>query len=394
VTGREQVASAGRIVVKVGSSSLTTTAGGIDPDRVRALVDALAAVRVRGAEVVLVSSGAIAAGLAPLGLPRRPRDLATQQAAASVGQGLLVRRYSEDFARHGLTVGQVLLTVDDVTRRSHYRNAYRTFAKLLEMGVLPIVNENDTVATSEIRFGDNDRLAALVAHLVHADLLLLLSDVDGLYDGNPSTGTATMLAEVLSDADLAAVHVGRAGAAGVGTGGMQTKVEAARIATGAGIPVVLTSAPHAAEALAGAPVGTVFHPTGRRRPTRLLWLAHATEGKGRILLDAGAVRAVTERRASLLPAGITGVTGVFVGGDPVDLVGPDGVAVARGLVNYDSTELPDLLGRTTRDLARELGASYEREVVHRDDLVLLPQSPAAGNARSGSHLFRGSGDVG
>ena len=154
---------------------------------------------------------------------------------------------------------------------------------------------------------------------------------------------------------------------------MQTKVEAARIATGAGIPVVLTSAPLAADALAGVPVGTVFHPTGRRRPTRLLWLAHATEGKGSILLDAGAVRAVTERRASLLPAGITGVTGVFVGGDPVDLVGPDGVAVARGLVNYDSAELPDLLGRTTRDLARELGASYEREVVHRDDLVLLPQ---------------------
>ena len=373
MTARDQVASAGRVVVKVGSSSLTTTAGGIDPDRVRALVDALATVRARGAEVVLVSSGAIAAGLAPLGLPRRPRDLATQQAAASVGQGLLVRRYSEDFARHGLTVGQVLLTVDDVTRRSHYRNAYRTFARLLEMGVLPIVNENDTVATSEIRFGDNDRLAALVAHLVHADLLLLLSDVDGLYDGNPSTGTATLLAEVLSEADLATVRIGRAGSAGVGTGGMQTKVEAARIATGAGIPVVLTSAQLAADALAGVPVGTVFHPTGRRRPTRLLWLAHATEGKGSILLDAGAVRAVTERRASLLPAGITGVTGVFVGGDPVDLVGPDGVAVARGLVNYDSAELPDLLGRTTRDLARELGASYEREVVHRDDLVLLPQ---------------------
>jgi glutamate 5-kinase len=154
---------------------------------------------------------------------------------------------------------------------------------------------------------------------------------------------------------------------------MHTKVEAARIATGAGIPVVLTAAPLAAQALAGDPVGTVFQPTGPRRPTRLLWLAHATEGKGRIELDAGAVRAVTERRASLLPAGITGVTGAFVGGDPVDLVGPDGVPVARGLVNYDADELPPLLGRSTRDLARELGASYEREVVHRDDLVLLPR---------------------
>jgi glutamate 5-kinase len=237
-----------------------------------------------------------------------------------------------------------------------------------------VVNENDTVATSEIRFGDNDRLAALVAHLVHADLLLLLSDVEGLYDGNPADGDATMLVEVGSDADLATVQVGRPGAAGIGTGGMQTKVEAARIATGAGIPVVLTSAPLAARALAGDSVGTVFHPTGRRRPTRLLWLAHATEGKGQIVLDAGAVRAVTERRASLLPAGITAVRGVFVGGDPVDIVDPEGVPVARGLVNYDSEELPGLLGRSTHDLARELGASYEREVVHRDDLVLLPRS--------------------
>jgi glutamate 5-kinase len=374
MTVREEVATASRIVVKIGSSSLTTTAGGIDPVRVRALVDALAGARSRGAEVVLVSSGAIAAGLAPLNLPRRPRDLATQQAAASVGQGLLVRGYNEEFARHGIIAGQVLLTVDDVTRRSHYRNAYRTFAKLLEMGVLPVVNENDTVATTEIRFGDNDRLAALVAHLVHADLLLLLSDVDGLYDGNPARGAATMLGEVSSEADLDAVHIGRVGSAGVGTGGMATKVEAARIATGAGIPVVLTSAAQAAAALAGDPVGTVFHPTGRRRPTRLLWLAHATEPKGRIELDAGAVRAVAERRASLLPAGITAVTGVFGAGDPVDLVDPDGVPVARGLVNYDSEELPGLLGRSTRDLARELGASYEREVVHRDDLVLLPPS--------------------
>jgi glutamate 5-kinase len=374
---RAGVAAAGRIVVKVGSSSLTTAAGGIDPGQVRALVDTLAAVRARGAEVVLVSSGAIAAGLAPLGLPRRPRDLATQQAAASVGQGLLVHRYTEEFARHRQTVGQVLLTVDDVTRRSHYRNAYRTFARLLDMGTVPIVNENDTVATSEIRFGDNDRLAALVAHLVHADLLLLLSDVDGLYDGDPAKVGTRLLGDVTGEEDLDQVTIGRTGAAGLGTGGMQTKVEAARIATGAGIPVVLTSAAQAGQALAGEQVGTMFHPTGRRRPTRLLWLAHATEAKGGLHLDAGAVRAVVERRASLLPAGLTGVTGAFVGGDPVDLLDPDGVAVARGLVNYDSDELPGLVGRSTRELASELGASYEREVVHRDDLVLLrrPRRP-------------------
>ncbi len=371
MTRRDVVLGARRIVVKVGSSSLTTAGGGIDPARVSALADTLAAARARGAEVVLVSSGAIAAGLAPLGLKRRPRDLATQQAAASVGQGLLVHRYTEELARHGVTAGQVLLTLDDVTRRSHHQNAYRTFARLLELGVLPIVNENDTVATTEIRFGDNDRLAALVAHLVHADLLLLLSDVDGLYTGKPTEPGSVLLSDVRGDADLDGVRIGSAGAAGVGTGGMQTKIEAARIATGAGVPVVLTAAGQVAAALAGEQVGTMFHPTGRRRPTRLLWLAHATEGRGRLVLDDGAVRAVGERRASLLPAGITGVAGTFSAGDPVDLVTAEGVPIARGLVNYDSAELPGLIGRSTRELARELGSSYEREVIHRDDLVLL-----------------------
>ena len=370
---RSAITRAKRVVVKVGSSSLTTAAGGIDPERVRALVDTLAGAQARGTEIVLVSSGAIAAGLAPLSLRRRPRDLARQQAAASVGQGILVHRYTEEFARHGQVTGQVLLTLDDVTRRGHYRNAQRTFVTLLEMGVVPIVNENDTVATTEIRFGDNDRLAALVAHLVHADLLVLLSDVDGLYDGPPSAAGSTLVAEVRHESDLEHVTVGKAGKAGVGTGGMRTKLEAARIATGAGIPVILTDATKVAPALAGETVGTLFHPTGRRRPTRLLWLAHATEGKGTIRLDAGAVRALTERRASLLPAGITAVTGSFAAGDPVDLLDPSGRAIARGLVNYDAAELPDLLGRSTRDLARELGASYEREVVHRDDMTLLDQ---------------------
>jgi glutamate 5-kinase len=357
---RTEVTGAKRVVVKVGSSSLTTAAGGIDPARVRALAEVLAGARARGVEVVLVSSGAIAAGLAPLRMKRRPKALPAQQAAASVGQGLLVHRYTEELARHGVITGQVLLTLDDVTRRSHYRNAYQTFAKLLELGVLPIVNENDTVATTEIRFGDNDRLAALVAHLVHADLLVLLSDVDGLYDAAPDAAGSTLVTDVRGPDDLAQVQIGRAGAAGVGTGGMHTKLEAARIATGAGIPAVLTSAEHAASALAGDPVGTLFHATGKRRPTRLLWLAHATEPQGTLLLDDGAVRAVTQRRASLLAAGVTGLKGAFVAGDPVDIAGPDGVPVARGLVNFDSSELPGLLGRRG-----------EREVVHRDALVLL-----------------------
>ncbi|MFJ6796693.1 glutamate 5-kinase [Streptomyces sp. NPDC091268] len=369
---RQGVVDARRIVVKVGSSSLTTAAGGLDADRVDALVDVLAKARSGGEkEIVLVSSGAIAAGLSPLGLRRRPKDLARQQAAASVGQGLLVARYTASFARYGVRVGQVLLTTDDTSRRAHYRNAYRTLDQLLAMGALPVVNENDTVATDEIRFGDNDRLAALVAHLVRADLLVLLSDVDGLYDGDPALPGTTRIDEVRGPDDIAHVSIGSAGKAGVGTGGMVTKVEAARIAAAAGIPVVLTSASQAADALAGRPTGTHFHATGRRSADRLLWLQHASTPQGHLVLDEGAVRAVTERGSSLLPAGIAAVEGDFVAGDPVELRATDGRAVARGLVNFDAKELPQLLGRSTRELARELGPAYEREVVHRDDLVLL-----------------------
>ncbi|TGN78327.1 glutamate 5-kinase [Streptomyces bauhiniae] len=361
-----------RIVVKVGSSSLTTAAGGLDADRVDALVDVLAKARGGGEkEIVLVSSGAIAAGLAPLGLDRRPGDLARQQAAASVGQGLLVARYTASFARYGVRVGQVLLTSDDMSRRAHHRNASRTLDKLLAMGAFPIVNENDTVATDEIRFGDNDRLAALVAHLVHADLLVLLSDIDGVYDGDPARPGTSRIAEVRGPADLAGVEIGSAGKAGVGTGGMVTKVEAARIAAAAGIPVVLTNTVHAADALAGGDTGTCFHPTGKRSAGRLLWLQHASTPQGSLTLDDGAVRAVVERHSSLLPAGIAAVTGEFSAGDPVELRDRAGQAVARGLVNFDARELPQLLGRSTRELARELGPAYEREVVHRDDLVLL-----------------------
>jgi glutamate 5-kinase len=368
---REAVTEARRIVVKVGSSSLTTASGGIDEQRVDALVDVLGNLATGGREMVLVSSGAIAAGLSPLNLPRRPRDLATQQAAASVGQGLLIGRYAVGFARHGRTVGQVLLTVDDVTRRAHYRNAYRTLRKLLDLGALPIVNENDTVATEEIRFGDNDRLAALVAALVDADLLVLLSDVDALYTGKPSDPASTRIAEVRDESDLADVSIGRPGSK-IGTGGMVTKVEAARIATGFGIPVVLTAASLARAALDGQEIGTFFHPVANRPAARLFWLAHATAPRGRLHLDPGAVTAVVARRKSLLPAGITAVDGSFAAGDPVDLVDAgSGAPVARGLVNYDAVELPALLGRSTPELAAALGPGYEREVVHRDDLVLL-----------------------
>jgi glutamate 5-kinase len=372
---RPDIASAPRAVVKVGSSSLTRN-GAVDEARIVALAAVIAARVTAGRQVLLVSSGAIATGLAPLGLRKRPKDLATQQAAASVGQGLLIARYTEAFRAHGLGVGQVLLTADDLMRRGHYRNAQRTLDRLLELGVVPVVNENDTVATEEIRFGDNDRLAALVAHVSRASALILLSDVDGLYDGDPRKGTAGQatarkIDTVAGPDDLAQVKAGKTGASGLGRGGMSTKVDSALIATAAGIPTVLAAADDAGAAIAGAATGTYFAPTGTRPSTRLLWLAHAAVARGALRLDAGAVEAITVRRASLLPAGITAATGAFEAGDPVDLTDEAGTPVARGLVSYDAKELPALMGRSTRWLASKLGPEYEREVVHRDDLVIL-----------------------
>ncbi|MFT4217595.1 MAG: glutamate 5-kinase [Micropruina sp.] len=364
---RQQIAEARRVVVKVGSSSLTGRRG-LDTERMERLVATLAELRRAGREVVLVSSGAVAAGMPALGMRTRPRDLASQQAAASVGQGLLIERYDALFATHSLVVGQVLLTVDDLTRQAHYRNALRTFTRLLQLGAVPVVNENDTVATHEIRFGDNDRLAALVAHLVRADALILLSDVDALYTRHPSEPGAERIADV-ADVDDLEVDTSRIGSS-VGTGGMTTKLQAARIATAGGIPVVLAHFDDHAAALAGEDVGTAFQPTGKKRSRRLMWLAYASQAKGDLVLDAGAVNAVLERKASLLPAGITAVHGDFLAGEPVRLVDPAGSVVARGLVNYDAADLPGLLGKSTHQLVAERGPEFDREVVHRDALIV------------------------
>ncbi|MFM1952384.1 MAG: hypothetical protein RJA33_1178 [Actinomycetota bacterium] len=369
---RTAVTDAKRIVLKVGSSSLTGSAGSaLDSSAVAKVVDLATTLRSRGAEVLIVSSGAIAAGLAPLKLTSRPKDLPTQQAAASVGQGLLIAKYNELFSAHSLVSSQVLLTTEDVVRRSHYNTAQQTLSRLLALGVVPIINENDSVGTAEIRFGDNDRLAALVALLVQADLLVLISDVDALYDAHPSQAGASAIHDVRSFADIDAVEVGGAGAAGVGSGGMVTKIEAARIATSAGTPMLLTSLAQSAEALAGKELGTIFHAQGARTNSRLLWLAHASSARGRLVLDAGAVTAIMERGVSLLPAGVTAVEGEFAAGDTVELSSKDGKVIARGLVAFDSAEIPQMLGRSTKELAAALGAEYERELVHRDDLVLL-----------------------
>lgn len=366
---REAISTARRIVVKIGSSSLSSREGGLDVARLRAFVDAIADRRA-SADIVVVTSGAIATGLAPLGLTRRPTDLPTQQAAAAVGQGLLIAQYTQAFAERQLVVAQVLLTVEDLSRRTHHANAQRALLRLLDFGTVPVVNENDAVATAEIQFGDNDRVAALVAHAVQADALVLLSDVDGLYTAAPSEG-GLLIPEVRSATDLAEVRIGGIGTAGVGRGGMATKVDAARIATGAGIPVVLTNAEQARAAIFGDEVGTLFHAQPKRRPTRLLWLEHATSIRGRITVDDGAALALRKRGKSLLAAGIVSVSGDFTAGDPIDVTDAHGTVFARGLVNFDAADIDRMRGRKTKEIVEEFGDEFGRECIHRDDMVLL-----------------------
>nr|WP_296772232.1 glutamate 5-kinase [Rhodococcus sp. (in: high G+C Gram-positive bacteria)] len=360
---RTVVAGAKRIVVKIGSSALTSLEGGLEVEWLDRLADAIEGRMRAGTDVVVVSSGAIGAGIAPLGLSKRPRDLATKQAAASVGQLALAHAWGTSFARYGRTVGQVLLTAEDIARRTNHRNAQRTLDRLRSLGAVAIVNENDTVATAEIRFGDNDRLAALVAHLVGADALVLLSDVDGLYDGDPRKGAATLISEVDSPEDLDGVVAGSGGA--LGTGGMASKLSAARLAADAGVPVLLAAASDAHTALTTAEVGTAFAARPVRLSSRRFWVRHAADVAGDLQLDAGAVRAVVDKRRSLLSAGITGTSGRFYGGDVVSLSDPSGTVVARGVVAYDASELAAMLGKSSSALSPEL----QRPVVHADDLV-------------------------
>ncbi|GAA2550214.1 glutamate 5-kinase [Neomicrococcus aestuarii] len=381
VKSRLDLPSADLVVVKVGSSSITSVSGGIDSAAIQRLSDAVGRAVKNGTKVVLVSSGAISAGLAPLGFDHRPGDLATQQAAASVGQGLLMAHYTAAFSGHGLITSQVLLTAEDLIQRQQYANAFRALSKLLSLGVVPIVNENDTVATHEIRFGDNDRLAALVAHLVNADALVLLSDVDSLYDGPPSEG-AQRIPHVRSPKDLTEVRIGSVGSAGVGTGGMVTKVQAATMASESGIPALITSTVNAGQALTGEDVGTWFDAYGKRRPLRHLWLAHLANTHGRLTLDAGAVRAIAKGKASLLAAGVKASEGAFDVGDPIELADAEGVVFARGFSSYASNDIPEMLGLTSGELREKFGTQFERPLVHVDDLVIMTNGVRKISARS------------
>jgi glutamate 5-kinase len=351
------------LVVKVGSSSLTTPRGRLSQARLAKVVRDV--VRVRsGRHVSLVSSGAIASGWPALGGTSRPKDMPGLQAAAAIGQGRLLAAYAQAFAAHRVTVGQVLLTQDDFLRRRHFVNARNTIERLFRAGVVPVVNENDTVATEEIRFGDNDRLAALVAVMIGADLLVLLSDVGGIYTHDPRRGGARLMRQLDGSETISATGPHR------GSGGMASKLEAARIASAAGIPAVVAdcmSNEVLVRIVAGAEVGTYIAPRGRRIRGKKTWIGFAIGALGRLVVDAGAERALRQRGASLLPRGVIGVEGSFGPDDPVDVAGLDGHAFARGISAYSADALRALVAAR----GAPYDGSFERPVIHRDELVVM-----------------------
>ena len=372
---RSQLARAKRIVVKVGTGTLTDREGRFDPANCARLAADLAEV-ARGHGLVLVSSGAVAVGAKELGLVRqkgRPWDIPTKQAAAAVGQPHLMAAWGEAFGAHGLTVAQVLLTADDLASRTRFLNARRTFEKLLALGIVPVVNENDTVAVEEIKVGDNDTLAGLVAGCVEADLVAMLTDVEGLYDRAPGEAGAALLHDV---AKVTAEVERMAGGAGTerSVGGMATKVKAARKLATQGVVTALLSGrrPRALQALlSGERIGTVFARSQERLQARKGWLAAAARGKGVIVVDAGARRALVDSGKSLLPSGVRTVHGSFKIGDPVDIAVDPARPFARGLAGYGADEVRRIAGLRTSEIERALGYKYLDEVVHRDDLVVL-----------------------
>ncbi|RMF78929.1 MAG: glutamate 5-kinase [Nitrospirae bacterium] len=370
----ELLSRARRVVVKVGSRVVTADGGGLDGDRIQSLAGEVAELAAAGRVPLVVSSGAIAAGRPRLGLATRPRSLAESQAAAAVGQGALIAAYDAAFRRRGLTCAQILLTRDDTRDRRRFLNARRTLEALLRHRVVPVVNENDTVSTEEIRVGDNDHLSAQVAHLVDADLLILLSDIDALCTGDPYRDPEATPIHEVAEVDEALLALAGGSHGTVGSGGMRTKVLAARQAARYGVATLILNGHREGEiarALAGEVVGTLFWPERRRLPSRKQWIAFSLTPEGSLTLDAGACRALRERGSSLLPSGILEVHGEFAAGALVSCRDPEGREIARGLTNYASEELVRIRGRHTREIADLLGYRTYDEVIHRDDLVVL-----------------------
>ncbi len=363
-----------RIVVKVGSTTLSTTTGRLDEKQVKALVAQMAALYREGVELVLVSSGAIASGMESLGMRERPADIPGMQAAASVGQGKLVHLYSQLFAEYAIEVGQILLTQYDVTHRTQYLNARNTLDRLLQLGVIPIVNENDTVAVDEIKFGDNDTLAALVAGLIKADLLIALTDIDGLFTADPKKDPKAELVKRVDRITPAIEKLAADTDSELSVGGMTTKIRAAKIAMTSQVGMIIANGRTRnviSQIYKGKELGTFFAPLERKVPSSKHWIAFGDKAAGRITVDDGARDALLHKNKSLLPAGVLSCKGDFAVGDTVEIADARGKVFARGKTNFDCAEAKRIKGMQTKDAAKTLGERYCKEVIHRDCLVIL-----------------------
>lgn len=370
---REFINSVKRVVVKIGSGVLTAE-DGLDLAVIDRITSEIADLKGRGIEFVMVSSGSIAAGLPKLGFRERPTGMAELQAAASVGQTSLMRSYERSFEKHGIVVGQILLTNRDLSYRHRFVNAKNTVFALLEMGVIPIINENDTVVVDEIRLGDNDFLAAQTINLVEADLLILLTDTDGFYDKDPNIHEDAKLISTVENIKEEISHLAADTSTSVGSGGMKTKIEAAEMAVEMGIPAVIGSGIEESviiDIFDGKEVGTFFLPKKEGMKSKKHWIRYSPKITGTIEVDGGAFEAIVNGGKSLLPGGIVAVTGKFKEKEIVSLTGPGGEEFARGQVNYDYHDLMEMKGKKTGEIKREPGGGYPDEVIHRDNLVLI-----------------------
>jgi glutamate 5-kinase len=371
----ELIGRARQVVVKVGSAVLTE-GGTLHRPTIYRLAQEIAALRKKGCRVTLVSSGAIATGTGKLGLKQKPASIPEKQAVAAVGQGTLIQMYEEAFELYGLRVAQVLLTRDDLTHRGRYMNARNTLTTLLSWGIIPIINENDTVAVDEIKFGDNDNLSALITHLIEADLLVILTDLDGLFNQDPRENPRAELIPVVEKIDAQIVRYTSLTSGTLGIGGMRSKLKAARKATLQGIPVVIANGKREGilkDLLKGRPLGTLFLPQAQPLSRRKHWIAYTLKPKGEIVLDPGACQALVEKGKSLLPAGVLAVRGRFGAGHCVSCLSSEGKRIAKGLVNYSSAELQKIKGLRTAEIEKKLEFKHSDEAIHRDNLVLTPE---------------------
>jgi glutamate 5-kinase len=376
--------SAQRIVIKVGSSVLAGKRG-LDLGIINRLCDEVSLLREQGRQVVIVSSGAIASGIRKVGLRGMPKTIPQKQAAAAVGQGSLIQAYEEAFSHYDLKVAQILLTSDDLTNRRRYLNARHTLQTLLEWGIIPIVNENDTVVVDEIKFGDNDNLSALMAQLIEADLLVALTDMDGLYDSDPRENQKAKIIPIVRRIDRKVESFAGERPGGLGTGGMLSKLLAAKKVTSAGVPMIIGNGRNRyvlKQIFDGEEVGTLFLPAERRLPSKKQWIAHTLKPQGEVILDAGATKALKLRGKSLLSTGIVAVRGSFEVGAPVRCLSIEEEVIGIGLVNYGAEEIEKIMGVRSNRIEEVLGYKHSDEVIHRDNFVLSEKIEIDGESQS------------